>query len=309
MILLVGYFGYGNLGDEAILAVWVSILRKKKELVVLSGAPERTRRWHSVQAVPKKGFFSALRKANILLFPGGSLFQDKTSFRSNLFYASVVFTARALGKPVFFYGQGIGPFRYQASAKLAIASLQKATLLTVRDRTSMRFCQENHIPARLARDAALLLPQAPLCKEHYVFVPYKREDQLKKVLLEISRHWVQFLFHPRHDLPLFKNQPVASWNKILNPFQNASFVFACRYHAALFALSAQVPLLIYGDDPKLKALAEENNIPRIEHLVTSNAKELASSCFEKAKAVGMEGEALQEEARGSLQSFQRALFG
>jgi len=47
-----GYFGYGNLGDEAILAgLSGELARAGSELTVLSGDPQGTRTLHGVPAV------------------------------------------------------------------------------------------------------------------------------------------------------------------------------------------------------------------------------------------------------------------
>jgi len=51
-ILLAGYYGFGNLGDEAILEMFLMYFRDSsniKNVVVLSGNPEETNKRYNVK--------------------------------------------------------------------------------------------------------------------------------------------------------------------------------------------------------------------------------------------------------------------
>src|SRR5690606_3433729 len=56
-LVLLGYFGFGNTGDEAVLAAEVAALRRElgddTEFVVISGDPAHTRAVHGLAAVPR----------------------------------------------------------------------------------------------------------------------------------------------------------------------------------------------------------------------------------------------------------------
>ncbi len=144
-IVISGYYGFKNAGDEAML---YSILRAVRsidpaaEVTVISGKPEQTEKTFGVRAVPRFGGFSIFRKlcaADVLISGGGSLLQDVTSSRSCLYYLSLIWTAAILGKKVMLYAQGIGPIRRRWVARLMRYVLSQADAITVRDETSEQF--------------------------------------------------------------------------------------------------------------------------------------------------------------------------
>ncbi len=142
-ILIFGYFGFGNLGDEANLCQLIKLLREfneRNKITVISGDPDRTSRAFKVTAVGKFNLFriiKALLEADLLIGNGGSHFQDITSKRSLLYYSALVFVAKLLKVKTFLYGQGIGPLRSGIGKSLAGRVLSMADLITVRDRLSI----------------------------------------------------------------------------------------------------------------------------------------------------------------------------
>src|SRR5438270_9651549 len=84
-ILISGYYGSGNTGDEAVLAGVLKSFRNRAvsvDFTVLSADPEDTTRRHRVQAVERMrrgAVRKAVRDCDLLLSGGGSLFQDTTS--------------------------------------------------------------------------------------------------------------------------------------------------------------------------------------------------------------------------------------
>src|SRR5690625_3113260 len=110
-VLISGYYGYGNFGDEALLAGLLSLIRELgAEPLVLSGQPERTRAEHGVEAVHRyRGLPGALRRADALISGGGGLLQDASSSRSLSYYLGVLRLARLAGLRTMVYGQSIGP--------------------------------------------------------------------------------------------------------------------------------------------------------------------------------------------------------
>jgi polysaccharide pyruvyl transferase CsaB len=141
-ILLSGYYGFHNLGDEAILTAVIASLRQEMpdcRITVLSANPTATRETHGVNAIPRmdfKAIHHALRDADLLLSGGGSLFQDATSVRSLLYYLGVVWLALRMKKPVMVYAQGIGPLTRRSSRALTRLVLNRVNLITLRDEES-----------------------------------------------------------------------------------------------------------------------------------------------------------------------------
>ena len=93
-VVMSGYYGFSNAGDDAILeAIHQSILEASGEVgvTVLSNDPRETQRHYGMNAIPRFRFwkvFGALRRCDALLSGGGSLLQDRTSTRSLLYYLS-----------------------------------------------------------------------------------------------------------------------------------------------------------------------------------------------------------------------------
>ena len=152
-IVISGYYGFKNAGDEAML---YSILRAVRsidpaaEVTVISGKPEQTEAAFGVHAVPRFGGRAIFRKlcaADVLISGGGSLLQDVTSSRSCLYYLSLIWMAALLGKKVMLYAQGIGPIRRRWVARLARFVLSRADAITVRDETSEQFLKQIGVTA------------------------------------------------------------------------------------------------------------------------------------------------------------------
>lgn len=142
-VVVSGYYGFSNAGDEAMLAAMIEALTDIEpdiRIVVLSGNPENTRQRHGVDAVYRLNYpeiIRVLRESDLLISGGGSLLQDVTSDRSLYYYLSIMMLAKKLGKPVMLYAQGIGPVR-GTLAKGAMRYIgNMVDLITVRDEGSL----------------------------------------------------------------------------------------------------------------------------------------------------------------------------
>ncbi|MCR5482445.1 MAG: polysaccharide pyruvyl transferase family protein, partial [Clostridia bacterium] len=151
-ILISGYYGFNNIGDESILSAVVDNLKEKLDdiqITVLSQNPESTAEKYDVRSVNRKSvrsIFSAVRQCDLLISGGGSLLQDATSSRSIYYYLFIMWLANLLGKKFLIYSQGIGPIKSKFNRKMTARMLGKASGIVVRDETSAEFLQEIGIP-------------------------------------------------------------------------------------------------------------------------------------------------------------------
>jgi polysaccharide pyruvyl transferase CsaB len=142
-ILISGYYGFSNAGDEAMLTAIVTSLQqagKKPEITVLSGHPEETAAKHHVKAIHRFAFWQiiqAMANTDLLLSGGGSLLQDVTSSRSLYYYLSILLLAKFFCKKIMLFAQGIGPIRSSFARKITKYVCSKANLITVRDDGSL----------------------------------------------------------------------------------------------------------------------------------------------------------------------------
>ena len=147
-VVMSGYYGFANAGDDAILdSIHQSIGEVSDEvgITVLSKDPALTRGQFGLEAVSRfhvGQVFSALRKCDVLLSGGGSLLQDTTSTRSILYYLAVMHTAHLLGKPVMLYANGIGPVRKGGNRRRTQKAVEKAAVVTLRDNGSAQELRE-----------------------------------------------------------------------------------------------------------------------------------------------------------------------
>jgi len=142
-IAMSGYYGFGNSGDEAILSSITQNLLNATDaldITVLSKDPKETRARFGCRAVDRFSVVRVLRalwRCDVLISGGGSLFQDRTSTRSLLYYLLIVRAAGLFGKKVMLYANGIGPVEKKLNRRLVRAAAERADVVTLRDRSSM----------------------------------------------------------------------------------------------------------------------------------------------------------------------------
>lgn len=151
-ILISGYYGFHNIGDEAVLRCVTERLGsavQDVDLTILSNDPADTREKYHVNSIPRMNPFKVLRaitKTDMLISGGGSLLQDVTSRFSILYYLTIIFLALLLKKRVFIYSQGIGPIQSKFSRFLTGKLLKRVDGIAVRDEKSAKLLEEIGIP-------------------------------------------------------------------------------------------------------------------------------------------------------------------
>jgi polysaccharide pyruvyl transferase CsaB len=169
-IVLSGYYGFNNSGDEAVLQSILLALRGQGEQqglhiepVVLSADPELTSRMYGVEARHRMRFADvrdAIASSDGLISGGGSLLQDKTSAKTIPYYLGVIKLAQWLGKPTFIYSQGIGPVQRRLFFSWIRGVFSKAKYVSVRDPESAELLARMglHSPVEVVPDPVMGLP-------------------------------------------------------------------------------------------------------------------------------------------------------
>ncbi len=183
-IVISGYYGYGNLGDEAILESLIASLRDRfnredLEIVILSNNPENTEEEHGVAAVNRWGpiaVIKLLRRADLLISGGGGLLQDRTSSFSLWYYLGIIQLAGLFSTPAFVLGQGIGPVEKKYNRYFLRISLAKVKGFLVRDERSEELLKSLGIEeTRIieGEDLAFFLPPKERSPDDFYNSPHK----------------------------------------------------------------------------------------------------------------------------------------
>ena len=147
-ILMSGYYGFDNSGDDAILKAIVKDFRELNNdlnIIVLSNNPTKTEGMYPVKAVNRfklREVLSAIKSTSMLISGGGSLLQDVTSTRSLWYYLGVMTIAKIYKKPVMIYANGIGPINKKVNRILTKFILNKVDLITLRDENSKKYIKD-----------------------------------------------------------------------------------------------------------------------------------------------------------------------
>ncbi|MBQ4404519.1 MAG: polysaccharide pyruvyl transferase CsaB [Selenomonadaceae bacterium] len=198
-IVISGYYGSKNGGDEAMLAAMLEILREEVsdlQITVISLNPEYTRIRHKVDAVPLLDIWTIIKKiraADLLISGGGSLLQNVTSGRSLYYYLAIIFFALACGRKVMLYAQGIGPIRGVLAHKAMNLILNRVNLITVRDKGSLEELSRlkiNRPKIFCTADPVLAIKPVPLEFGENILEHHGIKKVDEKFIGVAIRHWI-----------------------------------------------------------------------------------------------------------------------
>ncbi|MDD4319657.1 MAG: polysaccharide pyruvyl transferase family protein [Candidatus Peribacteraceae bacterium] len=269
--LLVGNYGVGNLGDEALRDYFLARF-PDAEWTVVTARPRESR---EVPRLPCgfRSLFSfrwmrtlrALWNSDVLVFGGGSLFTDAESVRACVLWWVHAAAAWLLRKPFFLAFQGIGPFRTTAGEALTRWVLARAAFVSVRDELSFGragggagrgvlqsfdpvfLLMEERKTEKSPRGVLTVIPRrnSPVAdlqgriadrlrRQAFASIrilSFQPDDPAEKLV--VSRLVSAF--------PEAAVVPVASLENLAWEVAQSSFVLSARYHGALAALAQDVP--------------------------------------------------------------------
>ena len=241
-VLLSGYYGFDNAGDEAVLYAIVHALRDANpdiEITVLSNQPEKTALQLDVHAVNrwgKSGLIKAVKDCDVLISGGGSLLQDVTSKNGILYYLGLIKLAQVLKKKVMIYAQGIGPVNHNRNRKLVRKILNKVDAITVRDIDSRMELMQMGVYREImvCSDPVLGISTDTIDAEEgkALLAQSGLQDERKPVLMVAARNWSgkETLFR---EIALYCDNAVKNdWQIVFVPFHYPEDVEAGREIAA-----------------------------------------------------------------------------
>lgn len=304
-VVLSGYYGFHNVGDEAILFSMIRALRSVDptvEITVLSNDPDFTEATYGVKAVNrwKAGeVAAALREANGLISGGGSLLQDKTGPKSVIYYTGIMFIAKMLGKPVFIYAQGMGPLEQKMSRWLTKVALGKVSAITVRDEESKALLNEIGVrkEVELVPDPVLGLNGDAFHNQWFLEQKFSKpvitvsvrdwpsdfdfEKEMAEALDLVATSGYEIVFIPMHgeddDITSRRVAELMKAESVIAPYDMSieekigliklsELVVAMRLHALIFAAVVHVPYVALSYDPKIDSFCKQSGQPVAGHV-------------------------------------------
>ena len=293
-ILISGYIGFGNFGDEAILKCLISYLKSKNaEISVLSNAPNETAREYSIKAYKFNSplqIIMAILSCNVLFSGGGSLLQNNTSNKSLIYYLLIIWFAKLIGKKVVIFAQGLEGIKGKKMLNFASKILKKCDLITVRDKNSKAIANKMGLESNLVCDPfydTKLPPYEPKgqvgiqvrsCKYMHPLFP----ENLANRIVEFfgDRPIKIFVFQEKEDrnistelMTLLQKKskninveiiPNSGIESIVNHFKELEYLISMRYHACLLGTMYGIKTMPVVYDDKILTFAKEVNLPYIK---------------------------------------------
>lgn len=285
-ILLCGYYGFGNMGDDALLRS--AIVRAKKEfgassVEALTLHPGRDTKRFGIRCRSRR-FPLALLGCRHLIFGGGTLLQEDTSLRSLCYYSFLILIAKMRGAKVYLWGNGIGSPRTKLGRALMRLCLDRCDHIGLRDMNSLataRSLTENR-KVFFEDDLAIsIAPSSHSRVNHILFqvfgrygspppfilvAPRKSQGlrELTGALREAKKKGLVPIFiamHPKRDKAitelLCKKMggillERICYSDLLGIAGLSQGVYSMRLHPLIAAKSAGVPLRSFSSDEKIR---------------------------------------------------------
>jgi len=295
-VCLCGYYGFGNLGDDTLLKMAVRRARAEGgELCALTLNPRVDSYRFGIKCHSRRNIFStikAIKNSKRLVFGGGTLFQDKSSLRSLVYYFAIAETARLFGRDIEFWGAGLGPVESRMGRKLTSRVLSKSRYVGLRDKASaelaiqlgcdgkkifferdlafdISFCGDERL--RFIKKALNIISDEPfavialsgLCGEGSY-------NYIKKKCSELSSGGIKSVFvgmYPREDREISEKMAAEVGGHYIEDIdagelaallREAKQAIGMRLHLLIFAHLAGIAFEGVGEDPKIKAFCLEN---------------------------------------------------
>jgi len=284
--LIIGSFGAGNLGDDAILAgilealfqvgvrtpVWVSggsrpIAVETLALPVLQVPHAPSSLWGLLKVNKNIKAWLAFKKADHILIGGGGLFTDQESMRAPKIWGRQTFWLKRWGKHYSMIGQTLGPLKDAGNRERARYALEGANHVQVRDELSEQWAKDlGRGDVALGVDWALpwLLRHShrhPNANKLTLILrqwPGISAESLQRMTDEVKsyaeRRGLEFqaLSLDQSEVALEGTNRPRTVEEALHSIAKSKLVISMRLHGALMGLSQQIPTLALSYSPKVE---------------------------------------------------------
>lgn len=301
-VLLCGYYGYGNMGDDMLLLGAIERARKSFKGVPICALTEKGRkdgRRFGIRCARRSRILTVireLRRADTVVFGGGTLLQNTTSRRSLGYYLFLLRYAQSKGKRVELWGNGVDNVSGEAWRYRTATALSRCHYVGLRDRASLLRVNElisqyglKLPPTVVEPDLAMreiseergrvehILDRLGVARDRKTAVVALRGVEKKGYVVALEK-WVRALaaegimpifvvMYPRQDLEMCKRlaydcggvlaYPISP-SDVMALMRRSSIVCGMRYHALVFAYSVGVPFVGFGAEPKIQSFCNSH---------------------------------------------------
>ena len=317
-VFLLGYFGFGNVGDELLCETYASKLAPRLEIYrisILAGRRKSDTSLTNVNWIPRSDLTAVLEelmKCEAVVIPGGGVFQSTTSVLSPLYYTSMIWLARMFKAKIILPAQGLGPWNQKGFLAGKIhywlgCELEKADYITLRDENSTEMYKDitsSDSDVEVTNDLVFLndgLKGKEVTKRKEFLKIYvilrssiKGTNQIIKDLMSLAEEnsnieLVPVAFQHNEDSLAWRN---AGWSGdiklvegstdcVNNAFADADLVISMRLHGCIIATKLGIPWIGIAYDPKVNAFAESCKLGKFCVAPSEANAEFFEKCINK----------------------------
>lgn len=288
-VLICGYYGFGNLGDELIALAVVRLLENsginKSRIGILSANPKETEKQLEICAYDRwsiRKIFGAMKNTRTLLLGGGGLFQDFTSVRSCFYYWGIVKIARFCGVTIWAAGQSIGPIKSSVASLLAKNAFSSCVCRIVRNTSSLGMLNNWGLIGTLAPDLVMSIKvkrnfirgETLLLNLRGGYEQMSKMAAISALNIAEEKHLkitgIAFCKEDESELNKYCNSGFLKLEQItivknLEEFENiilnSGYAIGMRLHFLVLCILAGIPVRGVPYDPKVSSLCQEWGIP------------------------------------------------
>ena len=290
-ILLLGYYGFKNSGDDALLLSIIQQLKKADNslsLCVLSFNPGETKKQFGIDSVDRNNILAvikAIKSSKMLLVGGGTLIQDSTSTKSLIYYLTVIKLAQIFKKKVMLYANGIGPVKDE-NRKITKKILNKVDVITLREEMSLEELKKigaDKPKIYVTADSVFGIEyekKEGIKREPYMLVSVRNHNRLSNSFCEdmaklcdqmYEKHKINTVFIPfqkKNDLEItdrirkimnYKSElfdTECDFSELMALMENAELCVGMRLHSLIYSVISKVPCVGLVYDQKVKAFMD-----------------------------------------------------
>lgn len=296
--VLIGNYGVGNFGDEALREYFLRAFPGVRWTVVSARPaegelPRLPMGVRSFFRTPWSRTLRTIRRSDAVVFGGGTLFTDIESVKACFLWGVHALAARAFGVPYHLAFQGIGPFKTRVGERIARWVVRSARHVSVRDAASaarvaawrkdavetfdpvfLHF--QNHKRDRAPANTYLLIPRHTSGASFRAALE-AHATNLRHVAIVIA------LFQPddarernvvetiRRSYPEATVRTIRETDDLMELLSSASHCVCERFHGALAAIAAGTPLTIVAqaEGDKLSAIRELSDQGRVDEAIAA----------------------------------------